>query len=206
LRTAQRTGPPRGRRRRSDREVSRGGTKPFYRRGPRPDDESELKSAIFRERKMWIRERTTELGAERAEYWGWTNIYTYSKSLAEQIIASQDDIVKTLVRPSIVESAQAYPFPGWNEGFTTTAPLILIALRGQPIIPVNDKLVLDVIPVDMVAGVILAAAMNALVDENPPLVFQASSGDSNPNDMKRIVGLVGLYKRSTLRTRKRGTP
>jgi long-chain acyl-CoA synthetase len=66
----------------------------FIEEGRDPDDESELKSAIFRERKMWIRERTTELGAERAEYWGWTNIYTYSKSLAEQIIASQDDIVK----------------------------------------------------------------------------------------------------------------
>ena len=169
--------------------------KRFIEEGRDPDDEAELKSAIFRERKMWIRERTTELGAERAEYWGWTNIYTYSKSLAEQIIASQDDIVKTLVRPSIVESSQSYPFPGWNEGFTTTAPLILIALKGQPIIPVNEKLILDVIPVDMVAGVILAAAMNTLVDDDPPLVFQASSGDSNPNDMKRIVGLVALYKR-----------
>jgi len=167
----------------------------FIEEGRDPDDEAELKSAIFRERKMWIRERTTELGAERAEYWGWTNIYTYSKSLAEQIIAGQDDIVKVLVRPSIVESSNQYPFPGWNEGFTTTAPLILIALRGQPIIPVNEKLILDIIPVDMVAGAILGAAMNALVDDNPPLVFQASSGDSNPNDMKRIVGLVGLYKR-----------
>ena len=167
----------------------------FMEEGRDPDDEAELKSAIFRERKMWIRERTTELGSERAEYWGWTNIYTYSKSLAEQIIASQDDIVKVLLRPSIVESSQAYPFPGWNEGFTTTAPLILIALRGQPIIPVNEKLVLDIIPVDMVSGAILAATMNALIDPNPPLVFQASSGDSNPNDMKRIVGLVGLYKR-----------
>ncbi|HEY2847324.1 MAG TPA: SDR family oxidoreductase, partial [Pyrinomonadaceae bacterium] len=169
--------------------------KRFTEEGRDRDDEAELKSAIFRERKMWVRERTTELGAERAEYWGWTNIYTYSKSLAEQIIASQDDIVKIMVRPSIVESSQSYPFPGWNEGFTTTAPLILIALRGQPVIPVNEKLVLDIIPVDMVAGVILAAAMNALVDDKPPLVFQASSGDSNPNDMKRIVGLLGLYKR-----------
>ena len=153
---------------------------------------------------MWIRERTTELGSERAEYWGWTNIYTYSKSLAEQIIASQDDIVKVLVRPSIVESSQAYPFPGWNEGFTTTAPLILIALRGQPIIPVNEKLILDIIPVDMVSGAILAAAANALVDDKPPLVFQASSGDSNPNDMKRIVGLVGLYKRQHYQDKETG--
>src|SRR5215204_1750078 len=176
----------------------------FEEEGRDPDDEAELKSAMFRERKMWIRERTTELGAERAEYWGWTNIYTYSKSLAEQIIASQDDIVKTLVRPSIVESSQSYPFPGWNEGFTTTAPLILIALRGQPIIPVNEKLVLDIIPVDMAAGAILGAAMNALVDDNPPLVFQASSGDSNPNDMKRIVGIVGLYKREYFKEKETG--
>jgi long-chain acyl-CoA synthetase len=176
----------------------------FIEEGRDPDDESELKSAIFRERKMWIRERTTELGAARAEYWGWTNIYTYSKSLAEQIIASQDDIIKVLVRPSIVESSNEYPFPGWNEGFTTTAPLILIALRGQPVIPVNEKLILDIIPVDMVAGAILGAAMNALVDDNPPLVFQASSGDSNPNDMKRIVGLVGLYKRQHFEEKETG--
>jgi long-chain acyl-CoA synthetase len=177
----------------------------FIEEGRDPDDESELKSAIFRERKMWIRERTTELGAERAEYWGWTNIYTYSKSLAEQIIAQQDDIVKTLVRPSIVESSLSYPFPGWNEGFTTTAPLILIALRGQPIIPVNEKLVLDIIPVDMVAGAIIGAAMNTLVDDDPPLVMQASSGDSNPNDMKRIVGLVGLYKRQHFEDKETGS-
>ncbi|MFM8439859.1 MAG: SDR family oxidoreductase, partial [Acidobacteriota bacterium] len=181
-----------------------GARKRFEEEGRDPDDEAELKSAIFRERKMWIRERTTELGAERAEYWGWTNIYTYSKSLAEQIIAKQDDIVKTLVRPSIVESSLAYPFPGWNEGFTTTAPLILIALKGQPVIPVNEKLVLDVIPVDMVAGSILAAAMKTLVDDDPPLVFQACSGDSNPNDMKRIVGLVGLYKRTYFKEKEGG--
>ena len=176
----------------------------FIEEGRDPDDESELKSAIFRERKMWIRERTTELGAERAEYWGWTNIYTYSKSLAEQIIAQQDDVVKILVRPSVVESANEYPFAGWNEGFTTTAPLLLIALRGQPIFPVNENLVLDIIPVDLVAGAILGAAMNALVDDNPPLVFQACSGDVNPNDMKRMVGLVGLYKREYYKEKETG--
>jgi long-chain acyl-CoA synthetase len=176
----------------------------FEEEGRDPDDEADLNSAIFRERKVWIRNRTTELGNERAGYWGWTNIYTYSKSLAEQIVAKQDDIVKVLVRPSIVESSAQYPFPGWNEGFTTTAPLILIALRGQPVIPVNEKLVLDIIPVDMVAGAMLGATMNALVDDNPPLVFQTCSGDSNPNDMKRIVGLVGLYKRQYFREKETG--
>ncbi|HEX8195428.1 MAG TPA: AMP-binding protein [Pyrinomonadaceae bacterium] len=178
--------------------------KRFEEEGRDPDEEDELRSAMFRERKVWIRNRTTELGEERAEYWGWTNIYTYSKSLAEQIVAKQDDIVKVLVRPSVVESAQSYPFPGWNEGFTTTAPIILIALRGQPVFPVNEKLVLDIIPVDMAAGAMLGAAMNALVDDKPPLVFQACSGDVNPNPMKRMVGLVGLYKRHHFKEKETG--
>ncbi|MBA4182981.1 MAG: AMP-binding protein [Acidobacteria bacterium] len=168
------------------------------------DDEAALSLAMLREKKVWIRERTTELGSERADYWGWTNIYTYSKSLAEQIIAKQNDIIKILVRPSVVESSVNYPFPGWNEGFTTTAPLILIALRGQPIIPTNENLILDVIPVDLVAGAMLSAAMNALVDDKPPLVFQACSGDSNPSNMKRIIGLVSLYKRQHFQEKETG--
>src|ERR687889_669154 len=172
--------------------------------GRDPDDLDAMGLAVARERKVWTRERLTELGMERAAWWGWPNIYTYTKSLGEQLVAAEDGIVRSIVRPSIVESSQSYPFPGWNEGFTTTAPLILIALRGQPIIPVNEKLVLDIIPVDMVAGAILAAAMNALVDDNPPLVFQAASGDSNPNDMKRIVGLVGLYKRQHFEDKETG--
>ena len=33
------------------------------------------------------------------------------------------------------------------------------------------------------------------MEREPRLVYQAATGDSNPNDMDRIVGLVGLYKR-----------
>ncbi|MBC7798277.1 MAG: SDR family oxidoreductase, partial [Pyrinomonadaceae bacterium] len=177
----------------------------FEEEGRDADDEDDLKSAIFRERKIWIRNRTTELGETRAKYWGWTNIYTYTKSLGEQLLAKERDVVKTIVRPSIVESSVNYPFAGWNEGFTTTAPLILIALRGQPVFPVNEKLILDITPVDLVAGAMLGATMKVLVDDAPPLVFQACTGDSNPNDMKRIVGLVGLYKRTHFREKDTGS-
>ena len=41
------------------------------------------------------------------------------------------------------------------------APLILIALKGQSQIPVNEKLVLDITPVDLVAGTMLAVAAEA---------------------------------------------
>ncbi|HEX8163766.1 MAG TPA: AMP-binding protein [Pyrinomonadaceae bacterium] len=162
--------------------------------GRDPDDLDSMGLAVARERKVWTRERLTDLGIERAEWWGWPNIYTYTKSLGEQLVAMEDGIVRAIVRPSIVESAAQYPFPGWNEGFTTTAPLIFIALKGQTQIPVNEKLILDITPVDQVAAVMLAVSAEAIAGE-PRLVYQAATGDANPNDMKRIVGMVGLYKR-----------
>ncbi|MDT7541805.1 MAG: long-chain acyl-CoA synthetase [Acidobacteriota bacterium] len=162
--------------------------------GRDPDDLDAMGLAVARERKMWTRERLTDLGIERAEWWGWPNIYTYTKSLGEQLVAMEEGIVRAIVRPSIVESAEKFPFPGWNEGFTTTAPLIFISLKGQTLIPVNEKLILDITPVDQVAAVMLAVSAEAIAGE-PRLVYQAATGDANPNDMKRIVGMVGLYKR-----------
>jgi long-chain acyl-CoA synthetase len=168
-----------------------------------PDDLDAMGLAVARERKVWIRTRLTELGIERATWWGWPNIYTYTKSLGEQLVAKEEGIVKSIVRPSIVESALQYPFPGWNEGFTTTAPLIFITLKGQTQIPVNEKLILDITPVDQVAAVMLGVTAQACIEE-PRLVYQASTGDSNPNEMRRIVGLLGLYKRKHFQEKETG--
>src|ERR687892_2516903 len=135
--------------------------------GRDPDDLDAMGLAVARERKVWIRTRLTDLGVERAVFWGWPNIYTYTKSLGEQLVAAESGIVRSIVRPSIVESAKDYPFPGWNEGFTTTAPLIFIALKGQQQIPVNDKLVLDITPVDQVAAVMLGVAAECIARDEP---------------------------------------
>lgn len=158
------------------------------------DDPDALGLAVARERKVWIRTRLTDLGVERSAWWGWPNIYTYTKALGEQLVAAESGIVRSIVRPSIVESALAYPFPGWNEGFTTTAPIIFLVLKGQTRIPADEKLILDITPVDQVASVMLAVSAQACIEE-PQLVHQAATGDSNPNNMDRIIGLVGLYKR-----------
>ncbi|HEY2961064.1 MAG TPA: AMP-binding protein [Pyrinomonadaceae bacterium] len=158
------------------------------------DDPDALGLAVARERKVWTRTRLTDLGVERAAYWGWPNIYTYTKSLGEQLVAVEKEIVRAIVRPSIVESAMSYPFPGWNEGFTTTAPIIFLIRKGQTQIPADPKLILDITPVDQVASVMLAVAAQACVEE-PQMVYQAATGDSNANNMERIIGLCGLDKR-----------
>ncbi len=158
------------------------------------DDPDALGLAVARERKVWIRTRLTDLGVERAAWWGWPNIYTYTKSLGEQLVAAETGMIRSILRPSIVESAMSYPFPGWNEGFTTTAPIIFMVLKGQTQIPADEKLILDITPVDQIASAMLAISASACIEE-PRLVYQAATGDSNPANMERIVGLVGLYKR-----------
>lgn len=175
----------------------------FLEEGRDLDDEKALRLAIARERKNWIRQRLTELGIEKANWWGWPNIYTYTKSLGEQLVAAETDIARSIVRPSIVESAVEFPFPGWNEGFTTTAPLVKLALKGQNLFPVRHDLILDVIPVDYAAAGVLAVTAQACVEE-PELVHHLCSGDSNPSRLGRLVDLLGLYKRKHFQNKEGG--
>ncbi|HEY0097961.1 MAG TPA: SDR family oxidoreductase, partial [Pyrinomonadaceae bacterium] len=81
-----------------------GARKRLIEEGRDADDLDAMGLAVARERKVWTRTRLTDLGIERAEWWGWPNIYTYTKSLGEQLVAAETGIVRSIVRPSIVES------------------------------------------------------------------------------------------------------
>ena len=168
-----------------------------------PDDEGALRLAVARARKEWIRAELTRQGTERAAAWGWPNIYTYTKSMGDQLVARETEIFRSIVRPAIVESAVDFPFRGWNEGFTTSAPLVYLALKGQNVLPVSDKLILDVVPVDHVAAAMLMVAAQACV-EQPQLVHQLSAGDLNPLRVNRVTTLTGLYKRKRFQDKETG--
>jgi long-chain acyl-CoA synthetase len=175
------------------------------------DDAATMRIAVQRERKMWLTERLTELGMERARHWGWSNTYTYTKALGDQLcaeaaLATDESRVRCcIVRPAIVESALRYPFPGWNEGFTTTAPLAYINIKGHRTFPAGDGVRLDVIPVDLVAaGLIMAIA--ATIEGQQALVYQLGSSDSNPLYLRRAVELLGLHKRRYFKAREQGQP
>jgi long-chain acyl-CoA synthetase len=163
-----------------------------------PDDENDLKLAVARERKIWMNEVLTKLGVERAEHWGWTNTYTYTKSLGEQIILSDPTVTSTIVRPAIVESSIRYPFPGWNEGFNTTAPLMYLMLKGHRAVPMGEDTALDVIPVDFIASGMLLAAAAVLAGEHEP-VYQLGSSDANRITSRRLAELTGLAVRQVHR-------
>ena len=165
------------------------------------DDEKALRLAAGRERKLWLGAQLVQAGMDRAQAWGWPNTYTYTKAMGEQAIAASG-CTYALVRPAIVESALRFPFPGWNEGFTTSAPLAFMGLKGQRVFPAGHKLVLDLIPVDLVCAGILGVAGAACAKRLEQRVFQLASGDVNPFYVRRAVELVALYKRRYFKERK----
>ncbi len=131
----------------------------------------------------------TELGRVQAAKWGWVNTYTFSKSLGEQLLASQDEVPYAIVRPAIVESALHYPFPGWIEGGRTAAPLALMALGGLLDWPARPDLSLEIVPVDLVAAGTLAVAA-ALLSGRSRQVYQLASSDVNPYPLEDLIGLL----------------
>lgn len=150
-----------------------------------------------------VRERLREGGMNRAEHWGWTNTYTYTKSMGEQLIAQTPALTYAIVRPAIVESSLWFPFPGWNEGFTTSAPLVLMGGEGVKGWPVRNG-PLEIIPVDLVAAGILIVTAAVLCGKNKR-VYHLASADENPIMLPRLVAFLGMNSRYKHKHKKSGS-
>jgi len=151
-----------------------------------------------------VRERLREGGMNRAESWGWTNTYTYTKSMGEQLIASTAGLTYAIVRPAIVESSMRFPFPGWNEGFTTSAPLVLMGGEGVKNWPVRKDGPLEIIPVDLVAEGILIVTAAVLCGKHKR-VYHLASADENPIMLPRLVAFLGMNSRYKHKHKKSGS-
>jgi len=133
-----------------------------------------------------VRQQLIDLGMQRAGQWGWVNIYTYSKSLGEQLVAAEPGLDWAIVRPAIVEAAVEFPFPGWVEGGRTAAPLIIMAMAGLRHWPLKPEWPLEVVPVDQVASSILTATAHLLAGALSK-VYQIATADTNPVPLGSLV-------------------
>jgi long-chain acyl-CoA synthetase len=151
--------------------------------------------AVESRRKQWLEDGLRQIGKLRAQSWGWPNTYSYTKCLGEQLVfAARDTLTATVVRPSVIESSLADPAPGWNQGVNTSAPLTYLTGRGFRFIPATGALVLDVIPVDLVAHAIVPVLAALLLRRHKP-IYQVCTSDVNPLPMRRLVELTGLSNR-----------
>jgi len=159
----------------------------------------ELDGVLKRNRARWVRNRLVRAGMKRANYLGWPNTYTFTKSLGESALAKEGrDLPVAIVRPSIVESSERTPFTGWNEGINTSGPLSYLLGTNFRQLPSNERKCLDVIPVDMVTrGMTLIAA--ALLRRKNARLYQLATSAINPVNMGRSIELTGLAHRKHYR-------
>ena len=159
----------------------------------------ELDGILRRNRARWVRNRLTRIGMRRAQYLGWPNTYTFTKSLGESLLVRRGrDLPIAMVRPSIVESSERSPFTGWNEGINTSGPLSYLLGTNFRQLPSNERKCLDVIPVDMVCrGMSLIAA--ALIARRHAPLYQLATSAINPVNMGRSIELTGLAHRKHYR-------
>jgi long-chain acyl-CoA synthetase len=158
-----------------------------------------LENQIRKNRVRWLKNYLTEEGTRRAKELGWPNTYTFTKSLAEALIAKSigkdgAGLPIAIVRPSIVETSVAKPFRGWNEGINTSASLSYLLGTAFRQLPSNERKRLDIIPVDAVcAGMTLIGA--ALVERRHDPIYQLATSVTNPCDMGRSIELTSLGHR-----------
>jgi fatty acyl-CoA reductase len=148
-------------------------------------------------RKQWVDERLVDFGRTRAQSVGWTDIYTFTKAMAERVAeemwADAGHRV-SFVRPSIIESALQRPYPGWIDGYKVADPLIMAFGRGLlPEFPGLADSILDIIPVDFVVNVIVALATQDVSRRGDDAYFQVASGGSNPLPFHEMVDAVRGY-------------
>jgi long-chain acyl-CoA synthetase len=177
-------------------------TKNLVARGE-PTTGKPLEDELRNVKRRYVSDRLVEAGLERATHWGWPNIYTYTKSIGEQIIA-RSGIPFTIARPACCESTMAFPFPGWNEGIGTSAPIIYLSMKGHHQIVGRDS-ILDFIPADVVCvGMVLTLA--ELLEGTAKPVYQYGASDVNPGTSERFGELIALYKRKYYQRTGKGNP
>lgn len=147
-----------------------------------------------RRRKEWVTAELVTAGTERARSLGWTDVYTFTKALGERVVADLGaEIHVSIVRPAIVESSWAHPYPGWIEGFKMAEPLILAYGRHElPEFPASPDSVLDIVPCDLVVNAIVAVCATR-PEPGDPAYYHVSSGARNPLTFADMYGHIHRY-------------
>ena len=162
-----------------------------------------------RRRRDWVQAELVRAGTERARSLGWTDVYTFTKALGERVVADLGAQVRvSIVRPAIVESSWAHPYPGWIEGFKMAEPLILAYGRGElPEFPGSPDSVLDIVPCDLVVNAIVAVCAST-PEVGRPEYYHVSSGARNPLTIADMYRHIRSYftEHPLERTAKPGQP
>ncbi|XP_042058874.1 fatty acyl-CoA reductase 2, chloroplastic-like [Salvia splendens] len=125
------------------------------------------------------------LAQDRATLFGWHNSYHMTKAMGEMALDDiRGDVPLLIIRPTVIESTYKEPFPGWIQGNRMFDPVIMAYGKGQlPGFFGDSQVIMDIIPVDMVANTTIAAIAKEGNMHGPhpqPRVYHVASSATNP--------------------------
>uniref|UniRef100_A0A8C8HZY8 Fatty acyl-CoA reductase n=1 Tax=Oncorhynchus tshawytscha TaxID=74940 RepID=A0A8C8HZY8_ONCTS len=133
------------------------------------------------------------------------NTYTYTKALAECVVQRESSKLSIgIIRPSIVGASWQEPFPGWIDNFNGPSGVFIAAGKGiLRTMRANNDAVADLIPVDVVINLTLAAgwytAVHRLTFPPAALVYNCTTGGINPFHWGEIEHhVMSSFKRNPL--------
>lgn len=124
------------------------------------------------------------------------NTYTFSKALAEQGLSREyhSRVPISIVRPSIIIPAMREPCRGWTDSAAAAVGGMLAIGSGLCMaFPQPPEHVIDIIPVDIVVNVILAACMSNLSQSSSPtspVIYHATASENSVRT--RLLSTVAL--------------
>lgn len=133
-----------------------------------------------------------KLGIQQARKYGWNDTYTFTKWLGEQLLLQHFDKKNlTFVRPSIIEGTWSEPVKGWVEGVKVADAMIYAYAKGRvSVFPGDDRGILDVIPVDLVANAVILSAAQRMDYKGQYRIYQCCSGRTNPIQLRDFISLI----------------
>ena len=148
-------------------------------------------------KERWVNARLVREGLRRGRHFGWNDAYTMTKAMGEQLVQKErGDLPVAIVRPSIIESSLRDPEPGWLEGLKVADPLIAHFSKGRlSDFPADPRVVLDVIPVDIVANAIISV-LPRIRDKKEIEVYHVGTSARNPIRFSEIFEYVYEYYRA----------
>ncbi|XP_077565947.1 fatty acyl-CoA reductase 1 [Stigmatopora nigra] len=130
------------------------------------------------------------------------NTYTYTKALGEYVVQQEQDKLNIgIIRPSIVGASWQEPFPGWIDNFNGPSGVFIAAGKGiLRTMRANNDAVADLIPVDVVINLTLAAGWYTAVHRpKTALVYNCTTGGINPFHWGEIEHhVMSTFKRNPL--------
>ncbi|MDE2927294.1 MAG: AMP-binding protein [Acidobacteriota bacterium] len=158
-------------------------------------------------RKKWIQNELSREGMSWARERGWNDTYTYTKSIGERIVLRTRNGAPTIIiRPAVIESGFSEPSPGWLEGLRMADPLIAAIGKGRlRALPLSPKVIIDLVPVDMVVNALLAS-LPAVSNATGVQIYQVATGSCNPITLGYLYDLIYRYFKRNPMFDKAGRP